>query len=103
MCLGFLPVFGMALHNWVYGGVFVLFTSSTTVAQSMPPSAYVAAFSELLRLDFTGEHVAQALHQLGAWLAGPSELVIMAPLHIAAIAVLVRDDSCGEAPIHGCG
>ena len=56
----------------------------------MPPSAYVAASSELLRLDFAGEHVAQALHQIGAWLAGPSELVVMAPLHIAALAVLVR-------------
>ena len=56
----------------------------------MPPSAYAAAFSELLRLEFGGEHVTQALHQLGAWLAGPSELVVMAPLHIAAIAVLVR-------------
>ncbi len=90
MCLGFLPVFGMALHNWVYGGVFVLFTTSTAVAQSMPPSAYVAALSELLRLDFSGEHVTQALRQLGAWLAGPSELVVMAPLHVAALAVLLR-------------
>ena len=29
MCLGFLPVLGMALHNWVYGGVFVLFTTTS--------------------------------------------------------------------------
>ena len=28
LCLGFLPVLGMALHNWVYGGVFVLLTST---------------------------------------------------------------------------
>ena len=27
LCVGFLPVLGMALHNWVYGGVLVLFTS----------------------------------------------------------------------------
>ena len=27
LCLGFLPVFGMALHNWVFGGVFVLFSA----------------------------------------------------------------------------
>ena len=41
------------------------------------------------------------LHQLGDWLAGPSELVVMAPLHIAAIVVLVRV-TCGDAPIPGC-
>ncbi len=90
MCLGFLPVFGMALHNWVYGGVFVLFTSTSALAQSMPPLAYVAAFAELLRSNFTGEHVTQMLRQLGDWLAGPSEFIVMAPLHLAAIAVLVR-------------
>ena len=28
LTIGFLPVFGMALHNWLYGGVFVLFTST---------------------------------------------------------------------------
>ena len=30
------------------------------------------------------------LRQLGDWLAGPSEFIVMAPLHLAAIAVLVR-------------
>ena len=97
MCVGFLPVFGMALHNWVYGGVFVLFTTTSALAQSMPPSAYVAAFAELLRLDFTGEHVTQMLRQLGDWLAGPSEFIVMAPLHLAAIAVLVRVAGWGRS------
>ena len=97
MCLGFLPVFGMALHNWIYGGVFVLFTSTSALAQSMPPSAYAAAFAELLRLDFTGEHVTQMFRQLGDWLAGPSEFIVMAPLHLAAIAVLVRVAAWGRS------
>ena len=90
MCVGFLPVFGMALHNWVYGGVLVLFTTTGEIAQSMPPRDYVAAFAELLRLDFTGEHVMRALAQVGAWLAGPSEWLVMVPLHLAALAVVVR-------------
>ena len=51
LCLGFLPVLGMALHNWVYGGVLVLFTSTKGLAMSMPPSAYLAALAELLRFD----------------------------------------------------
>ena len=55
--------------------------TSATVAQSMPPSAYVAAFAELLRLDFTGEHVTQALHQLGAGSPVRRNFVVMAPLH----------------------
>jgi hypothetical protein len=90
MCIGFLPVFGMALHNWVYGGVFVLFTTTSALAQSMPPSAYLSAFHELLRFDFAGENIWQALRQLGAWLAGPSELVLMAPLHVVALIIVVR-------------
>ena len=90
MCVGFLPVFGMALHNWVYGGVLVLFTTTGEIAQSMPPRDYVAALAELLRLDFAGEHVRRALAQIGAWLAGPSEWLVMVPLHLAALAVVVR-------------
>jgi hypothetical protein len=90
MCLGFMPVFGMALHNWVYGGALVLFTSTSEVAQSMPPRDYVAALAELLRLDFAGEHTMRGLKQIGHWLAGPSEWLAMAPLHLAALAVVVR-------------
>jgi hypothetical protein len=90
LCIGFLPVFGMALHNWVYSGQLVLFTTTSEVAQSMPPRDYLAALAELLRLDLTGEHVMRALKQIGAWLAGPSEWLAMAPLHLAALAVVVR-------------
>jgi hypothetical protein len=92
LCIGFLPVFGMALHNWHFGGVFVLFSANATVIEAfpMPPSAYVAAMGELLRLDLGGEHVRRWVLQWGRWLAGPSESLTMAPLHVAAIAVLVR-------------
>jgi hypothetical protein len=92
LCLGFLAVLGMALHNWVYGGVFVLLTSTTEHYTTLvtPPSVYPAAFAELMRFDFSGENVARAIRQIGGWLAGPSESVLLAPLHVAAIAVLVR-------------
>ena len=77
LCIGFLPVLGMALHNWYFGGVFVLFSSNATIAEAvpMPPSAYVAAAGELLRLDFAGEHVRRGLLQMARWLAGPSEVL----------------------------
>jgi hypothetical protein len=92
LCIGFLPVLGMALHNWFYGGVLVLFTSTATIpgALVMPPSAYLAALGEIVHFDLAGEHVARALRQIGGWLAGPSESFLMAPVNAAAIVVLVR-------------
>jgi hypothetical protein len=92
LCLGFAPVLAMPLHNYVYGGVLVLFTSTAAHPGTlvMPPAAYLAALAELVRLDLTGEHVVRALRQLGGWLAGPSERVAMAPLHAAALAIVLR-------------
>jgi hypothetical protein len=92
LAIGFLPVLGMALHNWIYGGVFVLFTATATHpgAMVMAPSAYLAALQELLHFDLAGEYVARALRQIGNWLAGPSELLVMAPVNAAAIFVLIR-------------
>jgi hypothetical protein len=85
-------VLGMALHNWIYGGLFVLFTATAMHpgALVMPPSAYLAALGELIHLEFAGEHVARAAWQIGGWLAGPSESFLMAPLNAAAIVLLVR-------------
>jgi hypothetical protein len=90
--VGFAAVLGMALHNWIYGGVLVLFTTTAELPRLllMPPSAYLAALAELAHLNFAGEHVARALRQIGGWLAGPSESIAMAPLNAAAILVLVR-------------
>jgi hypothetical protein len=90
LCMGFLPLVGVPLHNWLYGGELVPFTTTTTLALAMPPSAYLAACMELLNLEFSGEHVARAASQIGAWLAGPSELVVMAPVNAAAIIVVMR-------------
>ena len=92
LCIGFLPVFGMALHNGYFGGVFVLFSSNATIVEAvpMPPSAYIAAAGELLRLDFAGEHVRRGLLQMARWLAGPSESFAMIPFNLAAVAILIR-------------
>src|SRR5690606_28336327 len=52
LCIGFLPVFSMALHNWYFGGVFVLFSDNAAhpLVYVMPPSAWLAAGQELLTL-----------------------------------------------------
>ena len=92
MCLGFLPVLSMALHNWYFGGVFVLFSSNATIAEAMPmpPSAYLAALGEMFRLDFSGGYFARGAMQLARWLAGPSELLVMVPVHMLAIVIALR-------------
>jgi hypothetical protein len=92
LVLGFAAVLGMALHNWVYGGALVLFTTTAghPGVLAMPPWAYLAALAELAHLDFAGEHVTRALRQIGGWLAGPSESAAMAPLNAAAIIILIR-------------
>src|SRR5262249_23717147 len=92
LVIGFLPVLAMALHNWAYGGVLVLFPSTAEHPGALvaPPSIYVAALSELGRADLAGPHLWRALRQIGGWLAGPSELVAMAPFNAAAIVVVLR-------------
>jgi hypothetical protein len=92
LTLGFAAVLTMALHNWVYGGALVLFTTTAGIPKLlvMPPAAYLAALAELGHLDVAGEHVIRALRQIAGWLAGPSESLAMAPLNAAAIVVLIR-------------
>jgi len=91
MCIGFLPVFSMALHNWVFGDVFVLFSTNAALpeTQPMPPSAYVAVARELLSLNLAGEHVTRAFVHLARWLTGPSGSFTSIPLNVAAVAILV--------------
>ena len=47
LVVGFAAVLGMALHNLVYGGVLVLFTTTAELPRLllMPPSAYFAALA----------------------------------------------------------
>jgi hypothetical protein len=85
---GFLPVFSMALHNWVFGHVFVLFSANAGDSQLlvMPPSAYLAALSELAG---GGPHLAQAGAQILHWLSGPAQSYATIPLNAAGLAVVV--------------
>jgi hypothetical protein len=99
LCLGFVPVFGMALHNWYFGGVFVLFSSNITQPENFPtpPSVYLAALADLFRLDVWSQNVRHVTGQLMGWLSGPSESVTMVPLHALAVAIAVRVAFRGQA------
>jgi hypothetical protein len=89
LCIGFLPVFSMALHNWVFGHVFVLFSANSGDANLlvMPPSAYAAAARDLLHFDFSG--LARVFMQIADWLSGPAESYATIPLNAAGVAILV--------------
>jgi hypothetical protein len=80
----------MALHNWYFGGAFVLLSANAEhpLVYVMPPSAYAAALSELLQGQF-GEPVSHMLRHWTAWLSGPSGVHALAPLGALAIAVLI--------------
>ncbi len=100
LCVGFLPVLAMPLHNWIYGHVFVLFSANFADSNLlvMPPSAYGAALHELLRLDFGGEHIRRGLINIMQWLTGASGaswpqdaalICILIPAHAAAVIALI--------------
>ncbi len=92
MCLGFIPILGMALHNWVFGGVFVLLSSNVNLPQVylMSPATWLIAAWELLRLDFAGQYISLAALQLEKWLSGPSQSPLLIPLHAVGVIILVR-------------
>ena len=63
----------MPLHNWIFGHVFVLFSSNSHVVPGtyvMAPSEYWLAFLELVRLHWGGQYLHRAIVQIGDWLAG---------------------------------
>jgi hypothetical protein len=92
MCLGFLPVLSMALHNWYFGGVFVLFSSNVTEPANFPtpPAVYLAALRDLVHLDLFGGDLTHVTVQIGGWLSGPSEMLLTLPINAIAVMVLLR-------------
>jgi hypothetical protein len=91
LCIGILPVFSMALHNWVFGHVIVLFSSNSQQSDLliMPPSAWASAIGDVLRLDFAGAHLHRAFFQMVNWLSGPAESAWTIPLNAAGVAILI--------------
>ncbi|MFN3655679.1 MAG: hypothetical protein ACK4UO_00325 [Pseudolabrys sp.] len=88
LCIGFLPVFSMALHNWVFGRAFVLFSSNSADSNLLvlPPSAWAAALGQLLHGEFAG--LVRIVMQLADWLSGAAESYWTIPLNAAGVAVV---------------
>ena len=100
MCVGFLPVLSMLLHNWIFGHAIVLFSANAALPDVlvMPPSAYSAAVRELISFDFGGEHVKQWATNVLWWLTGPSAVpwqlhavvvAVLVPSHAAAVVIVI--------------
>ncbi len=92
LCLGFAPILTTLWHNWHFGGSLVPISDNMTAANiyMMRPAAYLSALGELIRLDFAGENLNKAAGQIRLWLSGPSGWWFLIPLHVAAMALLVR-------------
>jgi hypothetical protein len=56
----------------------------------MPPGAYLSALGELVGFDFVGGDLARGARQIGRMLIGPSESVVMIPVHAAALLIVFR-------------
>ena len=99
LCIGFLPVIVMPLHNWYFGGVYVLFSANISGNNlHMTPATYAAAFSELMHLNLAGPEIYAAFRQLldfpveffGQWqVAGAVGYVLAAAVHLAAVAIVI--------------
>lgn len=98
LCLGFVPVFSALWHNQHFGGALVPFSDTMSLPANyvMPVSNYVRAFSELMALNPFGEHVRTVARHIVALLSGPTELWVMAPLHVVALAIVTRTACSGR-------
>ena len=91
LCLGFAPVLSMALHNWIYGHVFVPLSANAAHPDVlvMRPAAYATALRELITLNFSGGYLVRALLQIPRWLSGPAESYATVPVNAGGVAVLL--------------
>ncbi len=90
MCIGFLPVLVMPLHNWYFGHAFVLLSGNACLPGTcvMTPTAISSALAELARLDFGGPNVQQASSQIVSWLSQPSERAVSIPFNAVAAVIV---------------
>lgn len=92
LCLGFAAIFFTLWHNWHFGGKLIPL-SDNMQAQNIymvPPRVYWDLIADLARLKFGSENLARVRDQFAVWLSGPSDLRILIPVHLAALALLVR-------------
>ena len=90
LCVGFVPVLAMPLHNLYFGHEAVLLSSNSCLPGTcvMPPSAILSALAELARLDFGGTYLHRAAGQIVAWLSEPSQTPASIPFNIVGVVIV---------------
>ncbi len=71
LAAGFAPVLLLPLHNWVYGGVFVPFTTAADISANLvaSPADYRHAVLPLLTFDWQDPVLIRVGHKIAAWVA----------------------------------
>jgi len=71
LAAGFAPVLLLPWHNWVYGGVFVPFTSAADISANLvaSPADYRHALVPLLTLDWHDPALIRVGHKISSWVA----------------------------------
>jgi len=92
LCAGFSVVGLMALHNWVFGHVFVPFGSNAAIPEVLvvPPRIYAQAMVELAHADLHGEALPRVLRQLQMALLGPMQRHAFIFVGAAEVAIVMR-------------
>jgi hypothetical protein len=92
LCAGFSVVGLMALHNWVFGEVFVPFGANAAIPEVLvaPPRVYAQALLELAHLDLRGEAIARVFRHLYFALLGPMQKHGFVVLGLAEVAIVIR-------------
>jgi hypothetical protein len=91
LSIGFAPILLLPLHNWIYGGVFVPFTTAADISENLvaTPSDYRNAILPLLTLEWQNPVLIRVGHKIAAWVA-PYEIWRQIAVIAAVLAVFGR-------------
>jgi hypothetical protein len=89
LCIGFAPILLIPLHNWYFGGVFVLLSTNAAAVTQMTPSDLVQALGELVRLDVFGPHLQLLVTQILIFLSARSGWGVLKLTGILALLIVI--------------
>ena len=89
LCIGFAPILLIPLHNWYFGGVFVLLSTNAAAVTQMTPSDLVQALGELVRLDVFGPHLKLLVTQILIFLSARSGYGLLKLIGILVLLIVM--------------
>ena len=91
MCIGFLPVLVMPLHNWYFGHAFVLLSGNACLPGTCCHDAdghFIRPCRAGTARILAGPNVQQASSQIVSWLSQPSERAVSIPFNAVAAVIV---------------